>query len=137
MGQRSHTQGPALRAFYERTGASQAWLDARREALADHEQRGERKDAQARDLRRQIEELRSQLARYAEAMEDDITQGRDRVASRTREGLAYEKSFADASDVLLRHLRGRPECRDLFEELARDARSSAGFGIASESRPQA
>jgi serine/threonine-protein kinase len=70
-------------------------------------------------LRRQIEELRSQLARYAEALEDDLAQGREKVTAKTREGLMLEKNFAEASDALLKQLRGRPECRDLFEELAR------------------
>ena len=40
----------------------------------------------------------------------------------------FERSFSESSDVLLRHLRGRPECRDLFEELARDARTSRDGG---------
>jgi serine/threonine-protein kinase len=99
--------------------------------LGEHEQRAARKDSQARDLRRQIEDLRAQLARYAEAMEEDLAQGRERVAARTREGINFEKAFSEASDVLLRHLRGRPECRDLFEELAREARK----GDSSQSDP--
>ncbi len=112
---------PSLRAAFERAGQMQAFVDARRETLAEHELRAAKKDAQARDLRRQIEELRAQLARYAEAMEDDLNQGRDRVAQRTREGVGFEKAFTESTDVLVRHLRGRPECRDIFEELARDA----------------
>jgi len=130
VAERGGTQGAALRVFHERVGAAQAWLDSRREALSEHEQRAERKDSSARDLRRQIEELRAQLSRYAEAMEEDLTQGRDRVAARTREGLLFEKGFSDASDVLLRHLRGRPECRDLFEELSRDTRGSGATILA-------
>ena len=111
----------ALRTVFERAGQMQAFVDARRESLAEHELRAAKKDAQARDLRRQIEELRAQLARYAEAMEEDLAQGRERVAQRTREGIGYERSFSESCDVLMRHLRGRPECRDLFEEMARDA----------------
>ena len=65
----------ALRAIFERTGQMQALVDARREALAEHELRAAKKDAQARDLRRQIEELRAQLTRYADAMEEDLAQG--------------------------------------------------------------
>ncbi|MEZ4392178.1 MAG: hypothetical protein R3A48_13870 [Polyangiales bacterium] len=109
-----------LRAVFERAGQMQAFVDARREALAEHELRAAKKDSQARDLRRQIEDLRAQLARYAEAMEDELTQGRERVAVRTREGIQFERGFTEASDVLLRHLRGRPECRDLVEELSRN-----------------
>jgi serine/threonine-protein kinase len=125
-------KGPAqpgvLRQAYERLGAAQAFVDARREMLQEHEQRAARKDAQARDLRRQIEELRAQLARYAEAMEEDLATGRERVAQRTRDALGFEKAFGEASEVLVRALRGRPECRDLFEELAREARKLENGG---------
>ncbi len=120
-----------LRAVFERAGQAQAHVDARREQLAEHEMRAARKDAQARDLRRQIEELRGQLARYSEAMEEDLAQGRERVSQRTREGLAYERSFADNTDILTRNLRGRPECRDLLEELARDSARNNQAGASS------
>ena len=64
-------------------------------------------------------------------MEDDLAQGRERVAQRTREGVNYEKSFTDATEVIVRHLRGRPECRDLLEEFLRDAAKAAGASPAS------
>ncbi|MFO0603690.1 MAG: protein kinase [Polyangiales bacterium] len=117
--------GPALRSVYERVGQTLAMVEARREALAEHELRAARKDAQARDLRRQIEDLRAQLARYADAMEEDLSQGRERVAQRTREGVTYERSFTEATDVIVRHLRGRPECRDLLDEFLRDTGKGA------------
>jgi serine/threonine protein kinase len=106
-----------LRAVFERAGASAALVDARREQLREHEQKATGKDAQARDLRRQIEELRAQLARYAEALEEDLSSGREKVAARTREGLAYEKAFSDVSTLLLNHLKAKPEARDLLQEL--------------------
>jgi serine/threonine protein kinase len=105
------------RAVFEKCGAAQALLDARREHLAELEQKAAVKDSQARDLRRQIEELRAQLARYAEALEEDLAQGREKVAARTREGLAFEKSFSDVSTLLLNHLKGKAEVRDLLQEL--------------------
>jgi serine/threonine-protein kinase len=114
-----------LRAVFERSGQMLAFVDAKREVLAEHELRAAKKDAQARDLRRQIEDLRAQLARYAEAMEEELAQGRERVAARTREGIQYERSYTEASDTLLRHLRGRPECRDLVEELSRNEKNQA------------
>jgi len=117
--ERAGSSGVTLRAAYEQVGAAVARVEMRREQLADREGKAARKDGQARHLRRQIEELRGQLSRYAEALEDDLAQGREKVAVKTREGLALEKSFSEASDSLLKHLRGRPECRDLFEELAR------------------
>jgi serine/threonine-protein kinase len=106
-----------LRQIYERAGAAVALLDARREQLADHERRASVKEAQARDLRRQIEELRAQLSRYAEALEEDLASGREKVAARTREGLGFEKSFSDVSALLLNHLKAKPEARDLLQDL--------------------
>jgi eukaryotic-like serine/threonine-protein kinase len=106
-----------VRAVFERAGAAMALVDAKREQLKEHEQKAISKDAQARDLRRQIEELRAQLARYAEALEEDLSSGREKVAARTREGLAYEKAFSEVSTLLLNHLKGKPEARDLLQEL--------------------
>jgi len=105
------------RPIYERCGAATALLEARKEGLAEHEQKASVKDTLARDLRRQIEELRGQLARYAEALEDDLNQGREKVAARTREGLAFEKSFSEVSTLLLNHLKAKPEVRDLLQDL--------------------
>ncbi len=92
-------------------------VEAKREQLKEHEQKALHKEAQARDLRRQIEELRAQLSRYAEALEEDLANGREKVAARTREGIAYEKSFSDVSTLLLNHLKAKPEARDLLQEL--------------------
>ncbi len=112
------TGAPAqLRVIFERAGAAQAAVETRREQLKEHEQKALHKEAQARDLRRQIEELRAQLSRYAEALEEDLASGREKVAERTREGIGYEKSFSDVSTLLLNHLKGKPEARDLLQEL--------------------
>jgi serine/threonine-protein kinase len=106
-----------LRVVFERAGAATALVEAKREQLKQHEQKATQKEAQARDLRRQIEELRAQLARYAEALEEDLSSGREKVAARTREGIGYEKSFSDVSALLLNHLKAKPEARDLLQEL--------------------
>lgn len=106
-----------LRTIYERAGAAAALLEARREALHEREQKAQVKDQQARDLRRQIDELRAQLARYAEALEEDLAAGREKVASRTREGLNFEKAFSEVTTLLLNHLKQKPEARDLLQEL--------------------
>ena len=110
-------QGNFDASVFERAGAAAATAQAKREQLGRYENKKAAREANARDLRRQIEELRSQLARYAEALEEDLAQGREKVAARTREGLAFEKSFSDASNALLGHLRSKPECRDLVSEL--------------------
>jgi len=47
-----------LRTIFERAGAALATVEAKREQLKEHEQKALHKEAQARDLRRQIEELR-------------------------------------------------------------------------------
>jgi serine/threonine-protein kinase len=75
------------------------------------------REATAADLRRQIEELRSQLSRYAEALEEDLHSGREKVAGRTREGIKFEKAFSDSFALLVNHLKSKPECRDLMNEL--------------------
>ncbi len=92
------------------------------------------KDAQAKDLRRQIDELRAQLARYAEALEEDLNAGREKVASRTREGLNFEKAFSDVSTLLMNHLKAKPEARDLLQELMSNMHGNPG---SSNSGPKA
>jgi serine/threonine-protein kinase len=110
-------QGNAEPSIYERAGAAAATAQAKREQLGRYENKKAAREANARDLRRQIEELRGQLARYAEALEEDLAQGREKVAARTREGLAFERAFSESSNLLLGHLRNKPECRDLVSEL--------------------
>ncbi len=109
--------GGMLRAVFERAGAAQATMDARREQLAERDSVAGQKEALARDLRRQIDELRAQLGRYAEALEEDLAQGRQKVTTRTREGVAFEKVFSEASALLIGHLKGKPELRELLAEL--------------------
>jgi len=128
------TGGPTLRAVYERAGATVALVDAKREQLKEHEAKAAAKDTQARDLRRQIEELRAQLARYAEALEEDLSSGREKVAARTREGLAYEKAFSEVSTLLLNHLKAKPEARDLLQELISAMHGQSYTGPKTESR---
>jgi serine/threonine protein kinase len=110
-------QGQYDPSIFERAGAAAATAQAKREQLGRYEQKKNLREAAARDLRRQIEDLRAQLARYAEALEEELAQSREKVAARTREGLAFEKAFLEASNILLGHLRNKPECRDLVTEL--------------------
>ena len=85
--------------------------------ITEHQARVQSKEAAAADLRRQIDELRAQLQRYSEALENDLSAGRDRIATRVREALAFEKSLAESSSILMKHLEGRPECVELLDEL--------------------
>ena len=114
---RADRAGAGTRAIYEQAGAAHAMVEAQRQWLKTRETRRTGREASAADLRRQIEELRGQLARYAEALEEDLATGREKVAGRAREGLKYEKSFFDASNELTTHLKGKPECRELMNEL--------------------
>jgi hypothetical protein len=107
------------RAVFEEVGAARATVEALRSVSADHESRAQTRETVARDLRRQIDELKAQLQRYGDALETDLASGRERIAKRVQEALGYEKAFADASALLTAHLRGKPECRDLLDELTR------------------
>ncbi len=118
--------GSGTRAVYEQAGAAQAMVEAKKQWMQTREARRVGREATARDLRRQIEELRDQLSRYAEAMEEDLASGREKVAARSREGLKYEKAFQEASHVLVNHLKGKPECRDLMAELTTSGGESNG-----------
>jgi len=124
-----------LRLTFEKAGAAQALLDAKREMLTEREKKASLKDALARDLRRQIEELRAQLARYAEALEEDLASGREKVAARTREGLAFEKAFGEVTTLLLNHLKTKPEARDLMQELVSNIHGPAAQPPHSQYRP--
>ncbi len=115
--ERADRAGQGTRSVYETAGAATAMVEAKLQWLSTRESRRQIREATAKDLRRQIEELRGQLARYAEALEEDLASGREKVAGRTREGLKYEKAFHDASNVLSSHLKGKPECRELLNDL--------------------
>src|SRR5262249_28976866 len=133
-------QGAYDPTIFERAGAAAATAQAKREQLGRYEHKKNVREATARDLRRQIEELRAQLARYAEALEEDLTHSREKVAARTREGVSFEKAFAEASNVLLGQLRNKPECRDLVTEFLNAPSSPEGdsksSGVKALERPK-
>jgi serine/threonine-protein kinase len=108
--------GTGQRSVFERCGAALAMVDVRRQELKSRETKRAAREATARDLRQQIEELRAQLARYAEALEEDLASGREKVATRAREGLEYESRFEQASGVIVQQLKGKPECRELLND---------------------
>ncbi|QQR91453.1 MAG: protein kinase [Myxococcales bacterium] len=110
----------ALRTVFEELGAAKANLDAVMLMAHDGENRINQRESIARDLRKQIEELRQQLRRYSESLESDLATGRERIAGRVREALNFERKFSEVSAQLLAHLRDRPECHELLEEMARE-----------------
>jgi serine/threonine protein kinase len=123
LADQAERDGSATRATFEQAGAAKALVEARQHWLSTRRKRREEREGVARGLRMQIEELRSQLARYAGALEEDLTSGREKVAARAREGLSYEKRFQEAMQSLITHLKGKPECRDLMNELTASSSS--------------
>jgi serine/threonine-protein kinase len=106
-----------IRRGYEALGVARAQCDVLAEVARDYERRARSKEDTAAERRKQIEELRAQLKRYSEALEHDLQTGRERIASRVGEALSYETAFGTASSLLLDHLRDKPECRELLEDI--------------------
>ncbi len=106
-----------IRRGYERLGSARAQVETLESVARDYERRARTKEEIASERRRQIEDLRGQLKRYSEALESDLQTGRERIANRVREALTYEKAFGEASNLLLDHLRDKPECRELLEDI--------------------
>jgi serine/threonine-protein kinase len=106
-----------IKRAYESLGGARAQVEVLETVARDYDGRARAKEATAGERRKQIEELRAQLKRYSEALESDLQAGRERIASRVGEALNYEKSFSDASNLLLDHLRDKPECRELLEDI--------------------
>jgi serine/threonine-protein kinase len=118
---------PKLKAVFENLGAARATLEANQRALDFQVGHAADREKQAADLRKQIDDLRKQLQRYSDALENDLAAGRERIATRVKEALTFERKFDEASTVLLGHLREKPECRDLIEELVSGERERAAL----------
>jgi serine/threonine-protein kinase len=104
------------RKTFEEAGAALAVVEVLGKELKAKAAQRTAREATAKDLRKQIEDLREQLGRYAEALEEDLAAGRSKVASRAREGLQYEESFERVSRVVVSQLKGKPECRELLND---------------------
>ncbi len=113
-----------LRQVFEAAGAARARHDATQKHMESDVAHATRHEAHATALRKQIDELRSQLQRYSDALENDLITGRDRIAAKVKEALGYEQRFGDASATLVRHLRERPECRDMIEGLIKNDKTT-------------
>jgi len=106
-----------IRRGHEALGAAAAQCEVLKAVARDYERRARNKEDTAAERRNQIEDLRAQLKRYSEALENDLQTGRERIASRVREALNYENAFGTASSLLLDHLRDKPECGELLEDI--------------------
>jgi serine/threonine-protein kinase len=124
------------RAVFEQSGARQALVEVKRQELKTKESQRAAREATAKDLRKQIEDLRGQLARYAEALEEDLASGRSKVAARTREGLEYEEHFERVSRLVVTQLKGKPECRELLNEfIASGGPAPSGAVVSQHQQP--
>jgi chromosome segregation ATPase len=110
----------AARRALEEVGATRARIDTLAQVERDYLTRATERETYGAQLRKQIDDLRAQLQRYSEALENDLQAGRDRIATRVREALGYEKAFAESCELLVNHLRGRPECGEVLDELGPD-----------------
>jgi eukaryotic-like serine/threonine-protein kinase len=124
-----------LRPVFEAVGAARGKVEACQRQIDAQLAHATRHEARANDLRKQIEDLRSQLQRYSDALENDLIAGRDRIAAKVKEALTYEQRFGDASSTLVRQLRDKPECRDLIDELIASDRN--GKRVPADSRAAA
>jgi len=118
-------EGAKLRELFEAVGAAKARAEADQRYHEFHLGHAAEREKTAAELRKQIEEHRRQLQRYSDALEADLASGRDRIASRVKEALSFEQRFDGASTLLRQHLREKPECRDLMEELDGSERERA------------
>ena len=100
-----------------KVGTYEGRADVLERVRDDYQARATERETYAEGLRAQIDDLKKQLLRYSEALESDLAAGRDRIATRVREALSYEQQFVESSTLLLEHLRGRPECRELLEDI--------------------
>ena len=126
---------------YQNAGAAHARSETLAMVIQDYENRALERERYGTGLRQQIDELKAQLQRYSEALENDLQSGRDRIAKRTHEALGYEAAFTDASTLLLTHLRDKPECRELHEDVAREMAEEqehrhSGVAVASLAPPE-
>ncbi|MCX7807875.1 MAG: hypothetical protein N2515_04650, partial [Deltaproteobacteria bacterium] len=119
------------RSAFEMAVASKSKIEILNELWREVNERIQIKERSAMEMRRQIEELRAQLQRYGEALENELNAGKERIATKVREALSYEKAFMEASALLFAHLRNRPECAELLEELRREENQFALSGLAS------
>ncbi len=109
--------GQGSRTLYERAGAAKALIDVKSKRVEDRRAGCQESEKAASALRGQIEDLRRQLTRYSGAVEDDLNSGREKIATKSREGAAFEKQFQSASEIIVASVRGRPEVRELLVEL--------------------
>ena len=125
------------RKIFERVGAAHARIEALREVGQDYKDRALKHEQRAAELRQQTDDLRSQLRRYGDALENELASGQERIAVRVREALSYEKTFVKDSNLLISHLRERPECQELLEEITEELKAGLRHDTLEDTRHSA
>lgn len=112
-----NTDVNSMKLLYEELGAAKAKVEVWGDVYRDLDKRARNKETVASELRKQIDDLRAQLLKYSEALESDLAQGRERMASKVKEALSYEKTFEDCSSLLFSYLQPKPEVAELLDEM--------------------
>lgn len=107
-----------LKQIFREAGAHRAEAEVAERLVHDYEARAQDRERVAHTLRKQIDDLKAQLQRFSEAHEVELAAGRDAIALKVQEALGYEKAFSDASVLLMKHLKDKPEVRELMKDLA-------------------
>ncbi|MCP4676136.1 MAG: protein kinase [Deltaproteobacteria bacterium] len=106
-----------LRHAYELAGAAAARRQSRAEAVAKVEAKIRKWREECDRIDNQLAEFRQQLDRQSSSVEDDLSSGRLRLASKVQERERYSASLLESADLLTDHFRDRPECSTLIDEL--------------------
>ena len=107
-------------AEHQAVGMARGQIEVLSQVIEKSETRASAGEEHGAQLRKQIDELRAQLKRYSEALESDLQVGRDRISKRVKEALSYEEEFQSSATLLMNHLDGRAECRELVEQISKD-----------------
>ncbi len=106
-----------LRHAYELAGAAAARRQSRAEAVAKVEAKIRKWREECDRIDSQLAEFRQQLDRQSSSVEDDLSNGRRRLASKVQERETYSASLLESTSFLSDHFRDRPECNTLIDEL--------------------
>ena len=106
-----------LRRAYETAGAAAAKRQARAEAVAKVDAKVRKWQDECDRIDAQLEEYRAHLDSQSTTIEEDLENGRQRLAIKLQEREIHSGTLAETCDFLSDHFRDRPECHSLLEEL--------------------
>ncbi|MCP4601031.1 MAG: protein kinase [Proteobacteria bacterium] len=124
-----------LRYAYEMAGAAAARRQSRAEAVAKVEAKIRKWEEECDRIDAQLQEFRDQLDRQSTTVEDDLANGRRRLASKVQEREGYSAALAESSKLMFDHFHDRPECSTLIEEI-RELDKAADQSISAKKNEQ-